>query len=254
MIDNLALMLVNMVAGFVIVAGFAYFGLRKIGPETRHARRLQLGASMAGAATVDAPRPLDDFEAEYGERDGGAATRSVQRLDPARDLKPWITALGAVGLLAFLTGLYTIMYWPLTGSYNIAFGEPATFYGLVLMAAAYSLARSWSLLPVGLLSFIVSIDPIVTGVRLINLHMTQAPAVSGLGFIFAGLTGLMALPVAATAGTKKNLWWLLAVPAVIAACIWATMAYPAAWEHLKSFSTWTPPLVRAAKAAAGAAK
>ena len=122
------------------------------------------------------------------------------------------------------------------------------------MAAAYTLARGWSLLPVGLLSFIVSIDPIVTGVRLISLHMTKEPVVSGLGFIFAGLTGLMALPVTATVGGKKNLWWLLAVPALIAACIWATMAYPSIWEHLKSFSTWTPPLVRAAKAAASAAK
>lgn len=65
-----------------------------------------------------------------------------QLLKSGRTITPdgWALAFGAIGFVLAVAGLHMVLTWPLAaGGFpqnNIAFGEPAVFFGVVLLAAA----------------------------------------------------------------------------------------------------------------------
>jgi putative membrane protein len=77
-------------------------------------------------------------------------------------------------------------------------------------------------------------------VRIINLGMTQQPILAGIGYILAGVGGVLATPVWYL---RRYLWVrvLVALVLLAATVIWAVTGYGAFWEHLESFAQWSPP-------------
>ncbi|MER6503671.1 DUF981 family protein [Streptomyces sp. NPDC001455] len=65
-----------------------------------------------------------------------------QLLKPGRTITPdgWALAFGAIGFVLVVAGLHMVLTWPLAGGgfpqSNIAFGEPAVLFGVLLLAAA----------------------------------------------------------------------------------------------------------------------
>ena len=98
------------------------------------------------------------------------------------------------GFIGFVLGLYIIFTWPLPSSYNIAFGEPLVLFGALLFGTGLAIIREWDLVSLGVFAFLAGIVAIIVGVRLINLQMTKEPLISGLGYIFTGLSGVLYLP------------------------------------------------------------
>ena len=188
-IDGLAVMLVNMAAGLVVLAGYAVLG-----------------------------------------RGGDQG-------------KAWAPAFAATGLLALFTGLYTVFAWPLPGSYNIAFGEPYTLFGVLFLAAAWTLAAGWDLLPLTIYSVLAGIASIVVGLRVASLGLTKEPALTATGYVLTGLAAILTLPALGLPAGRR-LAKPLALVALAAAMVWAVVAYPAFWEHLSGFSKWVPVVMR----------
>jgi len=184
-IDYLTIMLINLVAGFVLLAYFVYRGLDGI------------------------------------------------------DWVVWVPGFTIVGIIGLATGLHMTFTWPLVSSFNIAFGEMSTLFGVLFLGAALALALNWGLLTVAIYAIVAGIAAIVVGARIIDLGLTQQPVISGIGFILSGLTAVLLLPV---------LYWLTARPfriafavvALIAAAIWALTGYSAYWAHLETFAGWVP--------------
>lgn len=189
MINYITLMLINMVAGLVILAGFVYSGLDGTNP------------------------------------------------------KRWIPGFGITGAIALTTGLHMIWQWPISGSYNIAYGETTVLFGALFVGTCLALAFGWDLLTITIYGFFAGVTAILIGVRIIDLELTRRPFISGLGFILTGLGGVFAAPA---------LYWhtnrpfrLLGVGVLgLAALIWAFTGYMAYWGHLESFQQWTPPTMR----------
>jgi putative membrane protein len=156
------------------------------------------------------------------------------------DQRRWAPGFGMSGLLFLVAGSHMLMHWPLPGSYNIAFGSGAVLLGIVLFGAAVAQALSWDLVTMAIYASFGGLAAVVIGVRIINLGMTQQPLLSGIGFVLAGASGLLALPVWYL---RRHLWLriLLAVVLTAAAVIWAITGYGAFWEHLESFASWAPP-------------
>lgn len=153
--------------------------------------------------------------------------------------KPWAAAFFAAGLLGLLTSVPMIVVWPLAGSYNIAFGEPALFLSVAYLGAAVTLAFEWEPLFPALYGFFGGLIALVVGVRLIDLGMTSAPLLSGTGYIAAGLGGCLTLP----AINWRDRRWLAVLAAVllgIAAVIFLFTGYGAYWAHLTAFAKWKP--------------
>jgi len=153
--------------------------------------------------------------------------------------KGWAGAFFAVGAVAFIYGLSMTLTWPLPGSYNIAFGEPSVLFGVLFLAAGFSIGRSQSLLPLSLYAFFAGIMAVVMGMAIINLRMTSTPFLSGLGFILTGTAGILLLP---TVRFPKNIGVriLIAVVLAVGILIWAYVGYYACWGHLKNFAQWKP--------------
>lgn len=100
MIDYITLMLLNLTAGFVLLAWFVFSG-------------------------------LEDTKLQ----------------------KKWIPGFGAVGAIALTTGLHMTLTWPVSGSYNISFGEMSVLFGILFLLAAVSIAQHWSLMTLAVYAF-----------------------------------------------------------------------------------------------------
>ncbi|MBW4630711.1 MAG: DUF981 domain-containing protein [Iphinoe sp. HA4291-MV1] len=184
-INYISLMLINLVAGLVLLAGYVYFGLD-------HANQ-----------------------------------------------KRWIPGFGMTGAIALVTGLHMIFTWPVTGSYNIAYGETTVLFGILFIATAIALAQGWDLFTVAIYGFFAGLAAIVIGVRIINLDLTRRPFISGIGFILTGLAGVFAAPTLYLQ-TIRTLRIIGAIVLIAAAGIFAFTGYFAYWGHLADYSNWKP--------------
>ncbi|MEH2420291.1 MAG: DUF981 domain-containing protein [Nostoc sp.] len=157
--------------------------------------------------------------------------------------RQWIPGFGITGAIALTTGLHMSFTWPITGSYNIAYGETSVLFGILFVAAAIALAQGWDLLTIAIYGFFAGVVAIVVGIRILNLNLTKQPLLSGIGFILTGLAGIFAAP---TLYWKTNRTWRLIGIAVliVAALIWALTGYLSYWNHLESFQKWVPAPMR----------
>jgi putative membrane protein len=144
-----------------------------------------------------------------------------------------------VGFLQLVTGLKVIFSWPLPGSFNISFGEPAVLFGALFFTLGLALLLDWDLLSLGIVAIIGGIVAIIVGLRLANLGMTKEPIVAMLGYVLTGIVGIAALPG----------YWLRRYPiirilvslaALGAAIIWAITGFGSYWGHLESFAKYKP--------------
>ena len=158
----------------------------------------------------------------------------------AKDQRPFAAGFGAVGLLGVVLGLTLTFTWPLPGSYNIPFGETTTLFGVVFLATALALSKGWDLMPVAIYAFFAGVDAIVVGVRLISLNLTKEPIFSAIGFILAGLGGVLSAPFLAFLKKNRTFRILAAAVVLITALVWAFTFYNALWGHMESFAKWVP--------------
>lgn len=161
----------------------------------------------------------------------------------SEDQRKWAPAFGMVGLIALLNGQVMTWTWLLPGPYNSAFGEMSVLFGILFLAAAWALAKGWDLIPVAIYGFFAGAVAVLIGIRIINLHLTQKPIISGIGFILTGLGGVFAV---STLYFKNNraLRIIGAVVLTAAAMIWLQTCFLAYWGHLANFSKWVPTLMR----------
>jgi len=161
--------------------------------------------------------------------------------------RPYASAFGGVGLLALILGLQLSFNWPLPGSYNIAFGETTTLFGIVFLMAGYSLSQGWDLIPVSIFAFFAGVDALLVGVRILSLGLTKEPIVSAFGFILAGAGGVFAAPFFMFFRNNKVFRMLAVLVLVATVVIWAVTFYGSLWGHLESFAKWVPATMAAPK-------
>jgi putative membrane protein len=144
----------------------------------------------------------------------------------------WAPAFAMPGLVATVCGFAMTFSWPLPNPYNIMFGEMSVLLGVLFLAAAWSLAKGWDLLPLGIYALLAGAAAVLLGIRIIGLGLTANPPLSGAGFILTGLGGVFALP--ALVFLKQA--WLRRFGSILllaAAAIWAWTGCLAYWMHLK---------------------
>ncbi|MBD2102999.1 DUF981 family protein [Leptolyngbya sp. FACHB-261] len=159
------------------------------------------------------------------------------------DQKRWVPGFGISGAIALVTGLHMIWTWPVTGSYNIAYGETSVMFGMLFIGASIALANGWDLFTVAVYAFFAGLVSILVGLRIINLGLTQRPLVAGIGFILTGLAGVCSAPALYLKNNRALRLTGVAV-LVIAALIWAFTGALAYWGHLANYSEWKPVPMR----------
>lgn len=163
----------------------------------------------------------------------------------AEDKTPYIAGLAITGFIAVTTGLHMSLTWPLTGSFNILFGEPTVLFGTLFLGAALALWKGWEMRTVSIYAFFAGLVAVVLGVRVMDMGLTRSPLVAGVGYILSGLGGLMTwlcclLDPVVSLRTSKTLRAIGALILLGAAVIWAFIGYNAYWDHIASFMDYVP--------------
>ena len=156
----------------------------------------------------------------------------------------WGLGFSATGIVALVFGSYILFTWPLPGAYNSAYGETSALLGTIFLAAGVGMIKRWDLRAIAGYAFFPGVAAVVLGLRIIDLDMTKAPLLSGVGFILSGLGGICALPVLAYFKENQNVRLVGTIVMLAAAAIWAATAYPGLWGHMESFAKWVPPMMR----------
>jgi putative membrane protein len=190
--DFLTLMLIDLVAGFFLLAHFVYRALGK--PEA---------------------------EVEY---------------------RQWVPGFLVVGFIAFLSGLVMTFAWPLSGSFNIAYGETAVLFGGLLLGATLAFAQRLRFESLALYALIAGAVVIVIGIRFLDLGLSKHPTLTGIGFILSGVVSVLAAGGLTFERARHNRFFriVFALIALAAGVIWAFTAFTAYWDHLEGFLTYKP--------------
>ena len=157
-----------------------------------------------------------------------------------QDQRPYASIFIILGTLAIATGLHLSFTWPLPGSYNIAYGEATTLFGVVFLATGIALSQGWSLIPVAIYAFFAGLDAILIGTRILVLGLTKEPIMSAIGFILAGLGGVASAPFFIWFRNNRTVRMLGILILLLTAALWAVTFYGALWGHLESFGQWLP--------------
>ncbi len=158
--------------------------------------------------------------------------------------RAYAAGFGVVGVLGLILGLHMVFTWPLPGSYNIVFGEAMVLFGSVFLAAGLALGLGWNLRPVTIYAFFAGLYAVIGGARIISLGLTREPLLSGLGFILAGLIGLLSAPVYRLLRVSLMLRRLAALALLVVVALWGVTFVNALWGHLESFKNWVPMMMR----------
>jgi len=130
--------------------------------------------------------------------------------------------------------------WLLPGSYNIGYGEATTLFGAVFLGAVIALSQGWDLIPVAIYGFFAGVGAVIVGIRIISLGLTKEPILSGIGFIMAGLGGVLPAPLLGLLKKNKTFRLIAALVVLVTALLWAVTFYTSLWGHLASFAKWMP--------------
>jgi putative membrane protein len=156
--------------------------------------------------------------------------------------KKWVPPFLIVGLISLLAGLHMSLFWPLPGSYNLAFGELSCLLGALFLGLSLSLAKGWELRALAIYAFFAGLVAVIVGIRLMALGMTREPLLSGIGFILSGLSGILAYPLLMFK-EKRMIRIIAVIVLVMISLLWLRIGLIAYWQHLSSASKWLPSTI-----------
>jgi putative membrane protein len=152
-------------------------------------------------------------------------------LDTPEDTGHWVPAFAICGLVAAVCGFMITFTWPLPKPYSMAYGEMSVLLGVLLLGLALALSKRWGLLPLAIYAVFAGTAAALLGVRIINLGLTNEPALSGAGFILSGICGIFS-PLVVWQNDKKGLRIIGSLVLFAASAIWALTGYSAYWAHM----------------------
>jgi putative membrane protein len=151
-------------------------------------------------------------------------------------------AFGAGGAIMAVTGLSIALTWPLPGQYNIAFGEPLAYFGVLLLLGSIALGRGVDLGPLAALAALGGAGVLCMAIAIARYRLTLIPELATVVFGASGLAALLFPLRLRFRAVRIATGVLLVVAGVLFAFIEAT----ALLHHLGpgSFDAWKPVSTR----------
>jgi putative membrane protein len=166
---------------------------------------------------------------------------------PLADRRPWGWAFAVVGLLLGITGLHLVLSWPLPGVYNIVMGEPALYFGLLLLGTAFAIRAGENLMPLAVLAVFGGIANIFLSIAMLVYGLSRNPPLWAMAYAAIGLAAVLAPLVVHRVRALRWARLVAGVLLAIGALIFALGAYGAYLEHTSpegGFEKWVPPAMR----------
>jgi putative membrane protein len=167
---------------------------------------------------------------------------------PAVELRSWSWAFGVVGVLLAVPGLHIVLTWPLPGAYNIVMGEPALFFGVLLVGAALALRAGEGLMPLALVAVFGGLINVFLAGAILLHGLSRSPLMWAVGYAAIGLGAVLAPLVVSKAASLGWARWAAGALLAVGALIFALGGFGAYIEHTseEGFGGWQPMTLREA--------
>jgi putative membrane protein len=151
----------------------------------------------------------------------------------------WAPGFALSGLAAAVLGLRLVFAWPLPGSFNLLYGEPSLFFGILMLMMAAVAWLELDLLPVAVYGTFAGFVSFLLGIQVLNLGLTKSPFLSGVSFLWTGLVGVFAIPMLRY--RRFHAFRVFGAGGLgAAALLWAVLGFNAYWAHVEPFMGWRP--------------
>ncbi len=172
-----------------------------------------------------------------------AGLYAIKFASPLKERVGFVYSFWMAGVVLSITGFDMIFTWPLPGAYNIIFGEPAIWFGILLIFLGFAIKAENDLFPLTLMFSAGGLINLVISGDILIYNMTQSPALAFVGFLTSGL-GALLVPF----GLKsKTVRWIIAVLLIIAAIVFAITGFGAYYQHASDFAHWVPMTMKGTK-------
>ncbi|MCL5102451.1 MAG: DUF981 family protein [Candidatus Marsarchaeota archaeon] len=141
------------------------------------------------------------------------------------------------GLFDFASGFLMSFTWPLPPAYNMLFGDPMLFLGMLMTIGGYMLYRNMDLRILSVFGFFLGIYILVEAVAIPSFGLeTGADLISAMGlFVVSGAAAILSpLVYLNPKGDGKWAYYLLAALLILAAFAALFIGYAGIYGHLKS--------------------
>ncbi|MGC8676086.1 MAG: DUF981 family protein [Candidatus Micrarchaeia archaeon] len=142
-----------------------------------------------------------------------------------------------LGAFDFLSGFYMSFFWPLPGAYNMLFGDPMLFLGIIMLAGGFALYNNIDPKPISIIGLLFGIYVIAEAYGMLAFSL-EPPADMLPAFSFLLVSGISALisPIvyANPKGNGKLAYYLLAALLVIVVLLAMLIGITSIIGHLKS--------------------
>ncbi|MGC8710299.1 MAG: DUF981 family protein [Candidatus Micrarchaeia archaeon] len=155
-----------------------------------------------------------------------------------RKLDSIIVPAFVLGAFDFISGFFMSFTWPFTAplvSYNILFGDPILFLGLLMMAGAYMLYKKTALSSLSYLGIFLGIYLFVGAYAIASYNLE--PGVHFLPsfglYMLSGLAAVLAPIININPkGNSRYLYYLEFIVMILVMLIALFLAYTAIYEHI----------------------
>ena len=154
-----------------------------------------------------------------------------------------VVPMFVLGFFNAISGFAMSFTWPLPAGYNMLFGDPLLFFGLILIAGAYMVRKNISVKNLALPGFLLGIYILVGAAAIVGYNLEPGSHfITSFGlYLVAGLAGLFAPVVYLNPkGSNRYIYYVLAALLILTAIAALFLAYTALYEHIGTFSAWFP--------------
>ena len=155
-------------------------------------------------------------------------------------LQQFSTGFFISGILQLAIGFHIVLTWPLYGVFNIAYGEPLVYFGMLATAFGFVLKNKGPIQ--GLIPFVIggAFQCLVIGVAILFYSLSADPVIVGALFISVSIAlffAILCMHLKYSMRSASNIFLALAI-------VWCAIALRAYFVHLNpddDFGKWSPP-------------
>jgi len=156
-----------------------------------------------------------------------------------RNLSNLAVPMFVLGLFDFISGFYMSFAWPFPAplaSYNMLFGDPMLFLGIILLSGGYMLYETLDVRVLSWLGFLIGIYLAVETIAIITLQLEKGiDLYTALGLYgFSALSALLSPLVYFSPKNHKSAYYLLAGLLILAAFFAILIGSTGIYMHLAS--------------------
>jgi putative membrane protein len=151
-----------------------------------------------------------------------------------------------IGMFDLVSGYEMSFTWPLPSGYNMLFGDPLLFFGLLLVAASVMIYKNMKVASLSVLFVILGIYVLTGAASILTYHLESGVnLISAMGlYIIDGVAAILVpIVMMKPAGSWKSVYYLEFILLVLGSLLALFIGYVALPGHIVDFAKYFPSFI-----------